>query len=135
VRHVLPARTRRRHAGKPIFHSLGKNTGGGVVHEKHKNHTGRPHFGRRSADAPDRYLEKILKLIRSIPHIEVIRIGTRVPVTMPMRIDEELTTMLKKYHPLWINTISTTAEMTDQSALACNRLADSGVVLGNQRFF
>ncbi len=82
---------------------------------------------------PTGYLEKILKLIRSIPHIEVIRIGTRVPVTMPMRIDEELTTMLKKYHPLWINThFNHPAEMTDQSALACNRLADSGVVLGNQ---
>lgn len=79
------------------------------------------------------YLEKILNLIRSIDHVEIIRIGTRVPVTMPMRIDKKLCAMLKKYHPLWINThFNHPKEMTDLSALACNMLADAGFPLGNQ---
>lgn len=82
---------------------------------------------------PTPYLEKIISLIRAIPHVEVIRIGTRVPVTNPMRIDQELVSMLRKYHPLWLNThFNHPAEMTDLSAAALNRLADAGIVLGNQ---
>lgn len=82
---------------------------------------------------PEYYLEKILNLIRSINHVEIIRIGTRIPVTMPMRITEKLCSMLKKYHPLWINThFNHPKEMTDLSAKACNRLADAGIPLGNQ---
>lgn len=82
---------------------------------------------------PTNYLEKILSLIRSVSHVEVIRIGTRVPVTMPMRIDDELCGMLKKYHPLWVNAhFNHPVEMTDLAAVACNRLADSGIALGNQ---
>lgn len=79
------------------------------------------------------YLEKILKKLRAISHVEVIRFGTRTPVTMPMRIDRELCRMLKKYHPIWVNThFNHPVEMTDLSSKACNMLADSGVVLGNQ---
>jgi lysine 2,3-aminomutase len=52
----------------------------------------------------DAALERIIARIRRIPHVDIIRIGTRVPVVMPMRITEELTGMLKKYHPIWINT-------------------------------
>ncbi len=79
------------------------------------------------------YLEKILKLFRSIKHVEVIRIGTRTPVTLPMRIDDELTQMLKKYHPIWVNThFNHPKEMTDLAAQACSRLVDAGIPLGNQ---
>jgi len=79
------------------------------------------------------YLEKIIKLFRSIKHVEIIRIGTRVPVTCPMRITDELCQMLKKYHPIWINThFNHPKEMTDLSSAACSRLVDAGIPLGNQ---
>lgn len=82
---------------------------------------------------PDEYLEKILKLLRSIKHVEILRIGTSVPITCPMRINQKLCTMLKKFHPLWINThFNHPKEMTDLSAQACARLADAGIPLGNQ---
>ncbi|PIV09947.1 lysine 2,3-aminomutase [Candidatus Roizmanbacteria bacterium CG02_land_8_20_14_3_00_36_15] len=82
---------------------------------------------------PTDYLEKIIKLFREIKHVEIIRIGTRVPVTCPMRITDDLCQMLKKYHPLWINThFNHPKEITDLSAKACNLLADAGIPLGNQ---
>lgn len=82
---------------------------------------------------PDQKLEYILSNLRAIEHVEVIRIGTRVPVTMPMRITPALTAMLKKYHPLWINThFNHPNELTDASARACAALVDAGIPLGNQ---
>jgi len=82
--------------------------------------------------ATDR-LEKILKKIRSIEHVEIIRIGSRVPVVLPMRIDEELVSMLKKYHPLYLNThFNHPQEVTEESKRACAMLADAGINLGNQ---
>lgn len=81
----------------------------------------------------DNQLEKIIKLIRNIPHVEVIRIGTRTPVVCPMRITDKLCQMLKKYQPLWINTqFNHPKEMTDLVAKACVKLVDSGIPLGNQ---
>jgi lysine 2,3-aminomutase len=82
---------------------------------------------------PDSRLEYILSRLRSIGHIEIIRIGTRVPVTMPMRVTPRLTAMLKKYHPLFINThFNHPRELTPQAAAACGRIADAGIPLGNQ---
>lgn len=82
---------------------------------------------------PDDYLESILKLFREIRHLEILRIGTRVPVVLPMRITENLCKMLKKYHPLWINLhFNHPREMTDLTSKACNMLADSGIPLGSQ---
>ena len=81
----------------------------------------------------DERLEKILKRLHSIEHVEVIRIGTRTPITMPQRITTKLTNMLKKYHPLWINVhFSHPNEITDESKKACKLLADAGIPLGNQ---
>lgn len=78
-------------------------------------------------------LERILSRLSQIDHVEVIRIGTRTPVVMPQRITKELTDMLKKYHPLWINThFSHPNEVTKESKEACGRLADAGIPLGNQ---
>ncbi|MFN3410609.1 MAG: lysine 2,3-aminomutase [Exilispira sp.] len=78
-------------------------------------------------------LEKIISRIREIPHVEIIRIGTRVPVVLPMRIDEELVNMLKKYHPLYINThFNHPKEITSESKKACEMLANAGIPLGNQ---
>lgn len=82
---------------------------------------------------PDARLEEILSELRKIEHVEVIRIGTRVPVTMPMRVTPELAAMLKKYHPLWINThFNHPRELTPASAAACGRIVDAGIPLGNQ---
>ena len=81
----------------------------------------------------DERLESIIKKLRAIPHVEIVRIGTRVPVVMPQRITEELTAMLRKYHPIWINTHFNHAdEITEESKRACEKLADAGIPLGNQ---
>lgn len=81
----------------------------------------------------DDQLEELLTSIRSIPHVEIIRIGTRVPVTLPDRITPSVCRMLKKFHPLYINThFNHPVELTPESAKACGMLADAGIVLGNQ---
>lgn len=81
----------------------------------------------------DDLLEWILREIRKIPHVEVIRIGTRTPVVLPQRITGDLVAMLKKYHPLWINThFNHPREITNESAHALATLADAGIPLGNQ---
>lgn len=81
----------------------------------------------------DEKLEFILQKIREIEHVEVIRIGTRVPVVMPQRITSKLCGIIKKYHPIWINThFNHPKEMTNEAMLACKMLADSGIPLGNQ---
>lgn len=78
-------------------------------------------------------LERLLVAVRQSPHIERVRIGTRVPVVLPMRIQPELTRMLRRHHPLWINThFNHPAELTPEAARACARLADAGIPLGNQ---
>jgi lysine 2,3-aminomutase len=78
-------------------------------------------------------LEEILSRLREIPHIEIIRIGSRVPVFMPMRITEELTDMLQKYHPLWLNIhVNHPNEITSELDAACDKLARAGIPLGNQ---
>jgi lysine 2,3-aminomutase len=78
-------------------------------------------------------LEMVLEHLRRVPTVQIIRIGTRTPVVLPQRITEELCRMLRKYHPIWINThFNHPNEITPQSIEACNRLADAGVPLGNQ---
>lgn len=81
----------------------------------------------------DEILEDIIKRLRDIEHVEVIRLGTRTPVVLPQRITVEFTEMLKKYHPIWLNThFNHYDEITKESKLAIDRLADAGVPLGNQ---
>jgi len=81
----------------------------------------------------DSFIESILKELRAIPHVEIIRIGTRVPCALPHRITPELCNMLKKYHPLYINThFNHPDEITEESRRACEMLADAGIPLGNQ---
>ncbi|MCE5187497.1 MAG: KamA family radical SAM protein [Planctomycetaceae bacterium] len=81
----------------------------------------------------DAAIEAVLSMLRSVPSVQIIRIGTRVPVVLPMRITDELVSMLKRYHPLWINThFNHPNELTDQSRAACEKLADAGIPLGNQ---
>ena len=82
---------------------------------------------------PDSTLEYIFQRLREIPHVEIIRIGSRVPVVCPQRITPELCEMIKKYHPVWLNThFNHPDEVTEESKGACERLANAGVPLGNQ---
>jgi lysine 2,3-aminomutase len=82
---------------------------------------------------PDRDLHDILTRLRAIPHVEIIRIGSRVPSTLPQRVTARLTKLLQNFHPLYINThFNHPLEITPESAAACNRLADAGVPLGCQ---
>jgi lysine 2,3-aminomutase len=81
----------------------------------------------------DVMLEKILKRLRQIPHIEIIRLGTKMPCVLPQRITPKLVEMLKKYHPIYINThFNHPWEITPESSKACQMLADAGCPVGNQ---
>ncbi len=78
-------------------------------------------------------LEEILTRLREIPHIEIVRIGSRVPVFLPMRITQELCDMLAKFHPLWLNIhVNHPNEITRELADACDRMTRAGIPLGNQ---
>lgn len=78
-------------------------------------------------------LDAILTKLRAIPHLEIIRIGTRVPVALPQRIDDELCEMLAKHHPLWINVhFNHPNELTPDAARACDKLSRAGIPLNNQ---
>lgn len=81
----------------------------------------------------DERLEYIIKKLREIPHVEIIRLGSRAPVVLPQRITEDFANMLKKYHPVWLNThFNHSKEVTPETIEACRKLADAGVPLGNQ---
>lgn len=81
----------------------------------------------------DETIEYILKRLREIPHVEIIRFGSRTPVVLPQRITPELVKMMSKYHPVWLNThFNHPNEITQESKDACGRLANAGVPLGNQ---
>ncbi len=78
-------------------------------------------------------LEELLSRLREIPHIEILRIGSRVPVFMPMRVTDDLCQMLAKFHPLWLNIhVNHPNEITAELAQACDRLLRVGIPLGNQ---
>jgi lysine 2,3-aminomutase len=81
----------------------------------------------------DASLKLVLTGLKAINHVSIIRIGTRVPVTLPERITPQLCAMLKRFHPLYINThFNHPEEITEDSTRACSMLADSGIPLGNQ---
>lgn len=81
----------------------------------------------------DAMLEKILIRLRAIPHIQVIRLGTKMPCVLPQRITPELCNMIKKYHPIYVNThFNHPWEITEESTKACTMLADAGVPVGCQ---
>lgn len=81
----------------------------------------------------DSQIEWLLKELRAIPHVEIIRLGTRAPVTLPQRVTPELCGILKKYHPIYVQThFNSPLEITRESKAACEMLADAGIPLGNQ---
>lgn len=80
-----------------------------------------------------RRLEEVISRLRQIDHVEIIRIGTRFPVVLPQRIDDELCEMLSKYGPIWLNTqFNHPREVTREAAIACDRLLRAGVPVSNQ---
>lgn len=81
----------------------------------------------------DEKLEEIIKKLYEIPHVEIIRLGSRTPVVMPQRITDNLINMLKKYHPIYVNVhFNHPNEITEVSAAACEKLSNAGIPLGNQ---
>ncbi len=81
----------------------------------------------------DETIEFILGSLRAIDHVEVIRFGSRTPVVLPQRINDDLCRIIKAYHPIWLNThFNHPKEITPETKEACRKLADSGVPLGNQ---
>jgi lysine 2,3-aminomutase len=81
----------------------------------------------------DKKLEYIISKLREIPHVEIVRLGSRTPVVLPQRITDDLVNMLKKYHPIWLNThFNHPKEFTPESIEALRKLADAGIPLGNQ---
>jgi lysine 2,3-aminomutase len=81
----------------------------------------------------DEHLDWILTELRRIPHVQVVRIGTRMPVVLPCRITDDLVNMLRKHQPLWINThFNHSRELTSSARTALRKLADAGFPLGNQ---
>ncbi|MER3418195.1 MAG: lysine 2,3-aminomutase [Chloroflexota bacterium] len=80
-----------------------------------------------------RLLESVIRGLREIPHVEIIRIGSRVPVFLPQRVDDELCEMLERYHPIWMNIhVNHPNEITPELARACDKLTRAGIPLGNQ---
>ena len=78
-------------------------------------------------------LERILRALREIPHIEIVRIGSRVPVFLPMRVTQELCDLLQQFHPLWLNIhVNSPNEISAELAEACDKLTRAGIPLGNQ---
>ena len=82
---------------------------------------------------PDELLDWLLGSLRTIPHVRVLRIGSRVPVVMPMRITPEICSLLRQYRPLWLNTqFNHPREITFEAAAACDRLLTAGIPVSNQ---
>ncbi len=81
----------------------------------------------------DDRLEWLLGELRAIPHVEIVRLGTRLPVTLPFRVTDALCRMLERHHPVWINVhFNHPRELTEEAAAACDRLSRAGIPLGNQ---
>ena len=81
----------------------------------------------------DARLEWLLGRLRAIPHVELIRLGTRLPVTLPFRVTDALCALLERFHPIWVNThFNHPRELTAEAAEACDRLLRAGIPVGNQ---
>jgi lysine 2,3-aminomutase len=83
--------------------------------------------------ASDAAIEGLLERLRAIPHVEIVRFGTRTPVTLPYRVTRRLARLLAKYHPVWLNThFNCPEELTPEAAQAVANLVDHGIPVGNQ---
>ncbi|MEZ4743297.1 MAG: KamA family radical SAM protein [Bdellovibrionota bacterium] len=83
--------------------------------------------------ASDQAIEGLLQQLSAIEHVEVVRFGTRTPVTLPYRVTKTLANILAKYHPVWLNThFNSAEEITVEASLAISNLVDAGIPVGNQ---
>ncbi len=125
--------TRKRLVGKPGFLKKGELDRAVAYLRKHPEVRDVILSGGDPLLLPDHLLERILKALRAIPHLELIRIGTRVPGTLPQRITPKLCEILRQAHPLYMNLhFNHPDELTAEVKAACGRLADAGVPLGAQ---
>jgi len=126
--------TRRRRVGKP-FTTLSSNVLLDQIRYVEKTPTVRDVLlsGGDPLLLPDEKIEFLLEKLRAIPHVEILRIGSRIPCTLPQRITPKLCNILKRYHPLYVNVhFNHPREITEESKRACGLLADAGIPLGNQ---
>jgi len=126
--------TRKRNVGKPFV-----NSSGNALLEQMRYVQNNPVIrdvllsGGDPLMLPDQRIDFLLEKLRCVPHVEIIRMGSRVPCTLPQRVTPKLCNMLKKYHPLYVNVhFNHPREITDESERACGLLADAGIPLGNQ---
>ena len=126
--------TRRRMVGVKDKHLAKDNIAKGIAYiKKHTEVRDVLLSGGDPLTMTEAQLEPILAELRKIDHVEIIRIGTRTPVVMPQRITDDLVNMLKKYHPLYVNThFNHYHEVTAEAKEACEKLANAGIPLGNQ---
>jgi len=125
--------TRKRLVGKPGFISKGDLERAVDYIQRHTEIRDVILSGGDPLLLTDDHLERVLKALRAIAHLEIIRIGSRVPGSLPSRITENLCAMIKKYHPLYMNLhFNHPDEITPEVKLACERLADAGIPLGSQ---
>ena len=125
--------TRKRLVGKPGFLKKGELDQAITYLREHEEIRDVILSGGDPLLLPDHLIERILKALRTIPHLELIRFGTRVPGTLPQRITPELCEIIKKYHPIYMNLhFNHPDELTLEVKEACGRLADVGVPLGAQ---
>ncbi|MGP0592640.1 KamA family radical SAM protein [Nitrospira sp. T9] len=125
--------TRKRLVGKPGFLKKGELDRAVAYLKEHTEVRDVILSGGDPLLLPDRLIERILKGLRSIPHLELIRFGTRVPGTLPQRITPELCEIVKRFHPIYMNLhFNHPDELTPEVKEACGRLADAGVPLGAQ---
>ncbi len=126
--------TRKRRVGDPDFIPSREQILAGIYYIR-KNHQIRDVLlsGGDPLMLPDDYLDWILTELNNIKHVQVVRIGSRVPVVLPYRITKDLVRVLKKHHPLWLNThFNHPRELTISSREALKKLANAGIPLGNQ---
>ncbi|RMH31163.1 MAG: KamA family radical SAM protein [Nitrospirae bacterium] len=125
--------TRKRLVGKPGFLKKGELDQAIAYLRQHREVRDVILSGGDPLLLPDHLIDRILNALRSIPHLEIIRFGTRVPGTLPQRITPELCHMLKRYHPIYMNLhFNHPDELTSEVKEACARLADAGIPLGAQ---
>src|SRR5438093_4077028 len=125
--------TRKRLVGKPGFLKKGELDQAIAYLKEHTEVRDVTLSGGDPLLLPDHLLERILKALRTIPHLELIRIGSRVPGSLPERITPKLCEIVKKYHPIYMNLhFNHPDELTPEVKAACGRLADAGVPLGAQ---
>ena len=126
--------TRRRFAGAKDVQAPSQHIDQAIQYiSEHKEITDVLLSGGDALLVSDDTLEMILIKLRKIDHVQVIRIGTRTPVVMPQRITDDLVNMIKKYHPIWLNThFNHPNEITKSAKVAIDKIADAGIPIGNQ---